>query len=138
MSLGALLSIRRGARREAERTMATAVAVRARTQQARAEVVGRLQGDHDLSDSGGDPRVALARRAGLLADLSRADDALAASVAVAEQQQVLVAQARMRLKAVEKLKERREAEQRALREQREAAELDDVVANLRAHRTEQA
>lgn len=138
MSLTALLGIRRGTRREAERTLATAVAVRARTEQARADVVARMQGDHALADSGGDLRVALARRAGMLSDLSRADDAVAVSVSVEQQHQVLVAQARMRLKAVEKLQERRQQEQRRLREQHEAAELDDVVANLRAHRQEHA
>jgi|GEM_PF-4156334 len=136
MSLAALLGIRRGARREAERTLATAVAVRARTEQARAQVVARMQGDHELAVGGGDLRLALARRAGLLSDLSRADDAVAASVQSEQLQQVLVAQARIRLKAVEKLQERRAEEQRLLREQHEVRELDDVVSTLRAHRQE--
>ena len=48
-----------------------------------------------------------------------------------ERQQVLVAQARMRLKAVERLQERREAEERRERDRREALELEDVVAGLR-------
>lgn len=134
MSLAALLGLRRAARREAERSMAAALAVRARAQSARADVVGRLTGDPHLIDSAGDPRYVLARRAGLLADLSRADDAVVVALEVEEQQQVLAAQARMRLKAVERLQERRLAEQRALRERAEAAELDDVVASLRHHR----
>ena len=134
VSLAALLGLRRTARREAEREVATAVAARARAQQARAQVVGRLQGDPYLLESGGDPRLALARRAGLLGDLSRADDAVVSAMSVEQQHQQLVAQARMRLKAVERLEERRNEEQRRLREQQEAAELDDVVASLRRHR----
>ncbi|WP_380163576.1 hypothetical protein [Jannaschia sp. R86511] len=134
MSLTSLLGLRRAARREAEREVATAVAARARSQAARAQVVGRLQGDPNLLDSNGDPRLALARRAGLLGDLSRADDAVASATAVAQQQQQLVAVARMRLKAVERLEERRTAEVRRRREQAEAAELDDVVTSLRRHR----
>jgi hypothetical protein len=134
MSLAALLGLRRTARREAEREAATSVAVRARMQAARAEVVGRLEGDPFLLESAGDPRLALARRAGLLGDLSRADDALATATAVEQQQHVLLAQARMRLKAVERLQERRDAEQRERRERAVATELDDVVATLRHHR----
>lgn len=134
MGFSALLGLRRAARREAERDVATAVAVRARAQEARAQVVGRLEGDPHLVDHAGDPRLALARRAGLLSDLSRADDALVAALSVEDQERVLAAQARMRLKAVERLQERREAEQRAHRERLEAAELDDVVASMRLHR----
>lgn len=134
MSLSALLGLRRTTRREAERDVATAVAVRARAQAARAEVIGRLQGDPQLLESAGDPRLALARRAGLLADLSRADDAVAGAAAVEHRHQLLVAQARMRLKAVERLQERRDAEQRQRRERVEAAGLDDVVTSLRRHR----
>ena len=78
--------------------------------------------------------VGLARRAGLLSDLSRADDALVAATAHEQEQLVLVATARMRLKAVERLEERRRAEAEAAREREEAAELDDVVATLRHHR----
>ena len=61
-------------------------------------------------------------------------DALVAALSVEDQERVLAAQARMRLKAVERLQERREAEQRAHRERLEAAELDDVVASMRLHR----
>ena len=135
MSLSALLGLRRAARREAEKTMAAAVAVRARAQSARADVVGRLTGDPHLIDSAGDPRYVLARRAGQLADLSRADDAVVAALAVEQQQQALAAQARMRLKAVERLQERRLVEQRVQRERAEAVELDDIVASLRHHRS---
>lgn len=134
MSFSALLGLRRVARREAERDMAAAVAVRARAQEARAQVVGRLQGDPQLLDSAGDPRLALARRAGLLADLSRADDAVVAALSVEDRERALAAQARMRLKAVERLQERRDVEQRAHRERLEAAELDDVVTSMRLHR----
>lgn len=134
MSLAALLGLRRAARREAEKDAATAVSARARAQAVRAGVVGRLNGDPDLSGSAGDPRYLLARRAGQLADLSRADDAVVAALDVEEQHLALAAQARMRLKAVERLQERRAQEQRALRERAEAAELDDVVAALRHHR----
>ncbi|MGJ7441881.1 hypothetical protein [Aquipuribacter sp. MA13-6] len=134
MSLTALLGLRRTARREAERDAATAVGARARAQAARAQVVGRLTGDPHLLEAGGDPRLALARRAGLLGDLSRADDALVSALAEEEQQQELVSRARMRLKAVERLEERRAEERRARREHLEAAELDDVVAGLRRHR----
>lgn len=138
MSFSALLGLRRAARREAERDVAAAVAVRARAQQARAQVVGRLEGDPQLVDSAGDPRLALARRAGLLSDLSRADDAVVAALSVEDREQALAAQARMRLKAVERLQERREAEQRAHRERLETAELDDVVATLRLHRQDRS
>lgn len=134
MSLAALLGLRRTARREAERDAAAAVGARARAQAARSQVVGRLQGDPHLLDSAGDPRLALARRAGLLGDLSRADDALVSAMAVEQQQQELVSRARMRLKAVERLEERRTEELRARREHQETAELDDVVASLRRHR----
>lgn len=134
MSLSALLGLRRAARRQAEREAATVVTARSRAQAARAQVVGRLQGDPHLLDSAGDPRLALARRAGLLADLSRADDALVTALVAEDQQQALVARARMQLKAVERLEERREAEQRQRRERDEAADLDDVVQTLRHHR----
>ena len=134
MSLAALLGLRRTTRREAERDVATAVAARSRAQAARAQVVGRLQGDPHLLEAAGDPRLALARRAGLLGDLSRADDALVSAMAVEQQQQALVSVARMRLKAVERLEERRAEELRTRRERAEAAELDDVVASLRHHR----
>lgn len=136
MSLIALLGLRRAARREAEKDVAATVAVRTRAQSTRAGIVGRLAGDPGLLDSAGDPRYVLARRAGQLADLSRAEDAIVAALAAEEQQQAIAAQARMRLKAVERLQERRQAEQRALRERAEAAELDDVVAALRHHRHE--
>lgn len=134
MSFSALLGLRRAARREVERDMAAAVAVRARAQEARAQVVGRLQGDPQLLDSAGDPRLALARRAGLLADLSRADDAVVAALSVEDRERALAAQARVRLKAVERLQERRDVERRAHRERLEAAELDDVVTSMRLHR----
>ena len=137
MSLIALLGLRRNARTSAERDRAAATAVRARAQDARAAVVGRMYGDPHLLDFAGDVRLLLARRAGLLADLSRADDVLVASLAEEDRQQVLVAQARMRLKAVERLQERRDTEERRERDRREAAELEDVVAGIHRFRTTQ-
>lgn len=138
MSLAALLGLRRAARRGAERERAAATAVRARAQETRAEVVGRLNGDPHLLDAAGDPRLLLARRAGLLADLSRADDALVLSLAEEDRQQALVAQARMRLKAVERLQERRDTEERRERDRKEALELEDVVAGIRRYQADQA
>jgi len=137
MSLIALLGLRRNARTGAERDRAAATAVRARAQDTRDAVVGRMHGDPHLLDSAGDVRLLLARRAGLLADLSRADDLLVASVAEEDRQQVLVAQARMRLKAVERLQERRDTEERRERDRREAVELEDVVAGIHRFRTTQ-
>ncbi|WP_336921778.1 hypothetical protein [Aquipuribacter sp. SD81] len=128
MSLRALLGLRRRARASAERNLATAAAVRARCEAARAEVVGRLDSDPFLQDSAGDPRFTLARRAGLLADLSRADDLLAVAEGDVGREHALTAQARIRLRAVERLQERRAAEVRTRREAAEAAELDDVVS----------
>ena len=121
MSLVALLGLRRTARATVERDLAAASAVRARAERTRAEVVGRMHGDPHLLDSAGDARLLLARRAGQLADLSRADDALVRSLGQEDHQQVLVAQARMRLKAVERLQERRDTEERRERDRREAA-----------------
>ncbi|MFC5381506.1 hypothetical protein [Aquipuribacter nitratireducens] len=137
MSFAALLGLRRRERATAERSLATATAVRVRAEAARAEVVGRLHNDPFLLDSAGDPRLALARRAGLLADLSRAGDAVVASSTEEERERLLASQARVRLRAVERLEERRVAEERARRAAAEAAELDDVVASRRpAARTE--
>ncbi len=134
MSLVALLGLRKTARATVERELAGASAVRARAERTRADVVGRMHGDPHLLDSAGDVRLLLSRRAGLLADLSRADDALALSVAEQDRQQVLVAQARMRLKAVERLQERRDTEERLERDRRDALELEDVVAGIRLAR----
>ncbi len=134
MSLTTLLGLRRTARAAGERDLAAAAAVRARAERTRAQVVGRLHGDPRLEGSAGDPRLLLARRAGLLADLSRADDALAASVHEEELRRVLAAQARMRLKAVQRLQERRDADERRERDRREAVELEDVVVAMRASR----
>lgn len=134
MSLVALLGLRRTARATAERDLAGASAVRARAERTRAEVVGRMHGDPQLLDSAGDARLLLARRAGQLADLSRAEDALALSVDEQDRQQVLAAQARMRLKAVERLQERRDTEERLERDRRDALELEDVVAGIRLAR----
>ncbi|MFC3689498.1 hypothetical protein [Aquipuribacter hungaricus] len=138
MSLVGLLGLRRTARTAAERDRVAATAVRARTQELRDDVVGRMHGDPHLTDCAGDVRLLLARRAGQLADLSRADDMLALAVQEEDRQQVLVAQARLRLKAVERLQERRQTEERLQRDRRAALELEDVVAGVRRARADAA
>lgn len=138
MSLFALLRLRKTARTEADRKVATATAVRERSEATRSAVVGRLNGDLHHQEAAGDYRLTLARRAGLLSDLARAHEALVVAEAEEERMRQLAAHARMRLKAVERLQERREDEARRRRAKAEAEELDDVVATMRHHAQDRA
>lgn len=134
MRLHGILALRRTARDVAGAQLGVAAQVRARREAERAQVISRATGNPGLGAEPGDWRLALARRASLVADLSRATDLLAA----AAQDEAAAAQdatrARVDFAAVEKAVQRRNEAERTASDRAEAAELADVVASLRAHR----
>ena len=134
MRLLGILALRRTARDVAGAQLGVAAQVRARREAERAQVIGRASGNAGLGSEPGDWRLALARRASLAADLSRATDLLAAAAHDEAEAEQAATRARAAFAAVEKAVQRRREVERAASDRAESAELADVVASLRAHR----
>ena len=134
MRLLGIMALRRTARDVAGAQLGVAAQVRVRREAERAEVIGRASGPQRLGAEPGDWRLALARRASLVADLSRATDMLAAAVQDETEAEQAATRARAAFAAVEKAVQRRRDVERAASDRAEQAELADVVASLRAHR----